>query len=171
MDILPLVVADGEAAVLPQLRWRALGHPGLPAQPRARVGPIPRDADLDAAPVQEAATPRDIVRVRCSLAGRPRGRLMGGMPSTMRSNTALSWRIAPVSRSAIGLPRQSETPWRFVPGLPRSVRSGCRTPFLAGMLALSQSILSASTRRPRNFRAYVIDDRRTARCAAGTARS
>ncbi len=63
MDVGPPLVADRQPPIPVQPRQGALDHPAVPAQPLAGLDPPPRNADLDPAPGQGAATPGDVVRL------------------------------------------------------------------------------------------------------------
>jgi hypothetical protein len=62
MDILPPLVADGQAPELAQPRQRALYHPAVPAQLLAGLDAFARDADPDVASRQGPATAGDVIR-------------------------------------------------------------------------------------------------------------
>jgi len=119
-------VADGQAAELVQPGQRALHHPTMPSQALAGRAPFAGKPTGDAAAPQVVPTPLGgvgLVRVPLGrgFRGRPNGRLIGAIASTIVSNSVPSFTFAAERRMASGMPGAATTPWRFVPGWPRSV--------------------------------------------------
>ena len=151
MDVCPTLIANGQAAELPEPGQGPFDHPAVPSQPLARVDPFARNAHLDVAAGQGSSAAPDVVGlVGMELGGSFAGSspwsldrrdgieegledraVMGigpgqapgeGYPSAVRNNMALRARFAAVRR----------------------VRTGGGAPLLAGMLALSRQARSHS---------------------------
>ncbi len=151
MDILPPLVADGQAPELAEPREGALHHPAVTAPPLAGLDALARDADHDMAPGQRlAAAGDDVGRVgmelRWALPGTtpraPDG--WDGVDEVLEDGAAMpigageetrQW-PAPSVGNTMALRAQFPTV--------RRVRAGGGSPFLAGTLALSRQARSPS---------------------------
>ncbi len=130
VDVGAPFVADGQAAGAVEPGMAALDHPAVPPEPvtslDAASGNPRRDPPCPALP-----TPRSgiigLVGVRLvgALAGASTPSVaQGGMASTVRAISGLSWQLAPVRTRPSGVTRASVIRWRLVPALPRSVGFG-----------------------------------------------
>ncbi len=70
MDVVPPLVADGQATKLAQPGQGPLHHPAMTAKSSAGVDPFAGDPDLDVATGQGTAATRDVVRLICVEFGR-----------------------------------------------------------------------------------------------------
>lgn len=151
MDVVPALIADGQAPELTQPRQGPLDHPAVASQPLAAVDAFAGDPHLDPAPVQEAAAARDVVRLVGMQLDRalPRtsasaldGRdaidhlLEYGAVVAIRPGQPTRQRGAPSVRNNMAL--------RARLAAIRRIRAGAASPFLAGMLALSRHARSQS---------------------------
>ena len=106
----------------------------MAAEAGGTVDPLARDPRGDASRAALSAAASVVVGPAssgsaCSLLGRVRGRSRlpertPGTASSVGASAMLSWRFAPVTVRASGVPRASVTAWRLVPGLPRPVGLG-----------------------------------------------
>src|SRR6266568_2711437 len=61
MDVVPTLVADGQAAVLRQPGQGPFDHPTIPPEPLAALDPLPSNPALDPPTMQKPSAPRDVV--------------------------------------------------------------------------------------------------------------
>lgn len=109
VDLVVAFVADRQTAGAVGPRQRALDHPAMAAQPL--LGLVPFRAIRTLIRRRESARRQrgtSYALSAWSLSGHrhrcPEGRLIGGMASSSSSNTVDSWRLAPVRRTASGIP-------------------------------------------------------------------
>ena len=158
MDVRPAFIPEGQASVACQPREGPFDHPAVATKPLTGVSFLARDPDRDATPGQGlAATWDGIGRVGMQLgralpgsASRSSDRL-DGTASSSSANTMLSWRFAPVSRVARGMPWRTAITCRLVPGLPRSVGFGptWSPPFLQGRWRCPDRLAPSRSDPPR----------------------
>ncbi len=137
MDVGAAFVADCQATELVEPGEAALDDPAVAAELLGAFDAASGDPwhDVSApAGITAAAVIVGFVGVQLvgPFLGRPGLPPMAGIASISASNGTLSWTLAPVSRTASGIPCRSVARWRFVPGRPRSVGFGpvASPPFL-----------------------------------------
>src|SRR5829696_3501481 len=129
VDILAVLIADREPAVLRKPGQCALHNPPVSSQSLTGFDAPPGDAWSYAPLSQGFSATREVVAfVGVELlgtlppsAGTATRPLIGSIASTASSSTLESWMFAALSTTASGMPPRSATRWRFVPAFPLSV--------------------------------------------------
>lgn len=114
MDVLLTFAADREPAELAEPGLRPLDYPAMPPEPVAAL-----DADPDVPPGERATTTAAVVRlVGMQFAWALASPSVGLPDRRVRIDQILKHqcRLAPVRRTASGVPARSTTTGRFVPG-------------------------------------------------------
>ena len=162
VDVRPALVADGQAAVLPQPGQGALHDPAVAAQAGAAFHTLPCDADLNTAFAQVDPTAGNVIRlVRVDFV---QG-LAGPAPRPLDGPDGVNQRLEDARIGAVG--RSEQDGKREAPPVDDNmalaarfaaicrIRPGFVAPLLAGAKALStlarlQSIVSVSPKRSKS---------------------
>ena len=159
MDVHPALIADGQAAVLPQPGQGALHDPAVATQAGAALYSLARDADLDPAFAQGEPTARAVIcLVRVDFVWA----LARPAPRPLDRPEAVDQRLEDAGIGAVGrgeqhrerdtLPVDDNVALAARFAAIRRIRPGFLAPLLAGAKALStlarlQSMVSASPKR------------------------